>query len=52
MKSSSNITQDLNLIDLPLQGAFYTWVGRKEAMQALELTDIYSLQNGTKASKQ
>lgn len=34
MKSFSDIIQDLSLIDLPLQGAFYTWSRGEDSIQA------------------
>lgn len=33
MKNFSDTIQDLNLIDLPLQGAFYTWYWGEDSIQ-------------------
>lgn len=34
MRGFSNIIQDLGIIDLPLQGAFYTWSRGEDIYQA------------------
>lgn len=37
MKSFSDFIQDMGLVDLPLQGAFYTWSRGENSLQALRI---------------